>query len=117
MPKNFSRSKRVGDVIHRTLALAISREFKDPRIGMVTVMDVRITPDLKFARVYITILEEEKKNETLKILNEAAGFFRRYLASTLQLRTIPHVRFVFDGSLLRGVRIASLLDRVVRDRA
>ena len=63
MPKSFSRTDRVADLVHRNLAHLIQQEFKDPRIGMVTISSVQISADLKHAKVYVTVLEEAKKEE------------------------------------------------------
>lgn len=111
MPKNFKRTHRVSDVIHRTLANLITQDFKDPRIGMVTIAEVTLSPDLRHAKIYVTVLEENKIKETLKILNEASGYFRRELAHALKLRIVPVLTFIFDDSVLRGNRIAALLDK------
>ena len=110
MPKNFSRTDRVGDLVHRILARVIREVFKDPRIGMVTVAEVKVSPDLRHAKVYVTVLEPEKVEKTLLVLNEAAGFFRSQLANALDLRVIPKPVFIFDDSVIRGNRIASLID-------
>jgi len=114
MPKNFSRTQRIADLIHRIIAKLIREEFKDPRVGMVTVSEVTVSPDLKHAKIYVTVLEDPKTAQTLKILNEASGFFRSRLASDLQLRVIPKPHFIFDDSVVRGTRIASLLESCVR---
>jgi ribosome-binding factor A len=110
MPKNFSRTQRVADLIHRILARIIREEFKDPRVGMITLSDVEVTPDLKVAKVYVSVLEEAKVEETIKVLNDAAGFFRSQLASSISLRVIPKPRFIYDDSVVRGNRIDKLLN-------
>lgn len=110
MPKNFSRTHRMSDLIHRTLARIIREEFKDPRVGMITVSEVEVSADLKYAKVYITVLEEAKIEETLKVLNQASGFFRSHLARLLKCRVTPKPEFVFDDSVIRGIRITSILE-------
>jgi len=112
MPKNFSRSQRVADAVHQCLARVIRGEFKDPRVGMITVLNVEMTPDLKHAKIYVSVLEEEKVSETLKVLNNAAGFFRSQIANSIQLRVVPNPRFIFDDSVIRGSRIARILESV-----
>ena len=109
MPKNVDRMQRISDLIHRTIANLLREEFKDPRIGLVTVMSVDVSRDLSFAKVYVTVLEEEKVQETLKVLNGAAGFFRGHLAKTSHLRLVPKLKFIFDDSVQKGARIDSLL--------
>lgn len=106
---NVSRNKRVEDVIHKAIAGALSKDFKDPRIGMVTVLSVSLTKDLKSARIYVSVLEEEKVAETLAILNKGVGFFRSCLASSLRLRVVPRIQFFFDESIVRGSRMEALI--------
>lgn len=113
MTKDFSRTDRVADAVHRISARLIRQEIRDPRIGMVTVSSVEVSPDLKHAKVYVTVLEEAKALETLKVLNNAAGFFRSRIADELPLRTIPKPRFIFDHSTEIGARIESLLESCV----
>lgn len=112
MPKNFSRSQRVADAVHQCLARVIRSEFKDPRVGMITVLSVEMTPDLKHAKIYVSVLEDEKVSETIKVLNKAAGFFRAQIASNIQLRVVPNPRFIFDDSVIRENRIAQILESV-----
>lgn len=107
--KSFSRTSRVADVVHRILANCIREEFKDPRVGMITICEVSVTPDLRLAKVYISVLEQDKKDQTLKILNEASGFFRSQLADHLRVRVTPKPQFIYDDSVVRGNRIESLL--------
>lgn len=112
MPKSFSRSQRVADAVHQCLARVIRSEFKDPRVGMITVLNVEMTPDLKHAKIYVSVLEDEKVSETIKVLNKAAGFFRAQIANNIQLRVVPNPRFIFDDSVIRGNRIAQILESV-----
>jgi ribosome-binding factor A len=116
MPKSFSRTTRVAEVSQRIIARAIREEFKDPRVGLITISSVVISPDLRHAKVYVTILPEEKIEETLKILNAASGFFRSKLAEQLSLRVVPKPHFVYDDSVIRGNRIVALLDADLKDR-
>lgn len=106
------RMQRVGDLMHRSIAKLLREEFKDPRIGMVTINSVEVSRDLAHAKVYITVLQESKIKETIDILNEASGFFRGHLARSLNLRVVPKPRFIFDESVLRGSHMESLLASV-----
>ena len=108
--RSFSRSERVADVIHRTLANFIRDKFReDKRVGMVTISSVKVSPDLKHAKVFVTILEEAKTAESLLILNQAAGSFRLHLAKSLKLRVVPTVAFILDEAEARARRIYTLL--------
>ncbi len=116
MPKEFSRSQRIADQIQRDLAQLVQTGLKDPRIGMITINDVRVSRDMGYADVYITLLTAEEMNEnseevklTLEVLNKAAGFLRNELGRAIKIRTIPHLRFYFDKTVGEGRRMSSLI--------
>lgn len=116
MPKEFTRSHRIADQIQRDLAQLVQTGLKDPRIGMVTINDVRVSRDMGYADVYITLLTAEELNEdsediklTLEVLNKAAGFLRNELGRSLQIRMIPHLRFYFDKTVGEGRRMSDLI--------
>lgn len=109
--KTYDRIERISDLIHRTIATLLREEFKDPRVQWVTVASVEVSRDLSYAKVYVTVLEDTKVEETLKVLNKAAGFFRSHLARNLHLKLVPKVHFLFDDSTRRGIRITSLLEQ------
>ncbi|MFD2231391.1 30S ribosome-binding factor RbfA [Alkalimarinus sediminis] len=118
MPKEFSRTQRVADQIQRELAQLVQTGLKDPRIGMVTINDVRVSRDMGYADVYITVLAAEELNEhsdeiklTLEVLNKAAGFLRNELGRAIQIRMVPHLRFYFDKTVGEGRRMSSLIDQ------
>lgn len=113
MPKDFPRHQRVGDQIQRELADLIRTEIHDPRISpMVTVAEVRVAPDLSQAKVYITVLDD-KGEETVEVLNRAAGFLRGQLGRSLHLRSIPALRFIYDTTAETGERLSSLIDQAI----
>ena len=118
MPAEFSRTQRLGEQIKRDLALLIQRELKDPRIGMVTVNFVDLSKDLSYADVNVTALviddSDEKIIESLTILNEASTFLRMELGRALKVRKVPHLRFHYDDSLKRGVRINALIHQALQ---
>jgi ribosome-binding factor A len=115
MSQEFSRTRRIGELLQRELARLIQKELKDPRIKLVTVSHVDVTSDLKQAKVYVTFLREEKDiQEQLKILNKAAGFFQHGLSQRIELRVIPRLRFVYDDSIERGRHLSALIDEAVR---
>ena len=106
------RRQRLGDQLQVELAELIQREVKDPRVGFVTVTEVRMSPDLKHARVYVSIFEDGEggSEESLATLQRAEGFLRGRLGRRLRLRYVPALKFVIDDSLDRGARIEELLD-------
>lgn len=114
MAKEYSRTRRLGEQIQRELAELIQRDLKDPRIGIVTVSAVDVSRDLAHARVYITELGEvEHREETLQILNRAAGFLRRELGRRLNVRSVPDLKFLYDTSIERGAHLEALIAEAV----
>lgn len=120
MAREFKRTDRVGDQIQRDLAVLIQREIKDPRLGMVTISHAKVSKDLSYADVYITVLalgdqdEVEAIAASLKVLRNAAGFLRAQLARGIKLRVMPELRFHFDESIERGRRLHSLIEDAYR---
>lgn len=105
------RPQRVGDQIRAELADLIQHEVRDPRIGFVTVTEVRMSPDLHYARVYVSVLgDEEQQNESLAVLERARGFLRAQIGNRVELRVVPELRFVIDDTLDRSERIDELLE-------
>ena len=119
MPREFSRSIRVAEQLRRELAELIRTEVKDPRVGMVTVGDVEVSKDLAYAKVYFTVLGDEKAGrEAQQGLNRAAGFLRRQLSHIMRMRQVPELRFIFDETAIKGARLSALIDEAVkRDRS
>ena len=113
MRKNSIKNTRINGEVQRELSVII-RELKDPRIGIMTsVTGVEVTPDLKFCKVYISVLgDEEAKAETMAGLKSAAGFIRRELARTVNLRNTPELKFVMDQSIEYGMKMSKLIDEV-----
>lgn len=118
MPKDFPRSRRIGEQVQRELSDIIRLELKDPRVGMITVTDVEVTPDHAYARVYFTLLGDKSRvEETEAGLQHAAGFLRSQLARRLKLRMVPELHFKYDASVERGMRLSQLIDEAVADDA
>lgn len=114
MPKDHSRPRRVAEQIRRELAELLQLEVKDPRVGMVTLTDVEVTPDYAHAKVYFTLLDQvHTLDETLVGLNRAAGYLRSQLAHRMRLRVTPQLHFVFDGSVARGVHLSQLIEEAI----
>ncbi len=114
MPKDQSRPRRVAEQIQRELAELIQLEVKDPRVGMVTLTDVEVTPDYSHAKIYFTLLSQgHSLDETQAGLNRAAGYLRSQLAHRMRLRIMPQLHFVFDSSVERGVQLSHLIEEAV----
>jgi ribosome-binding factor A len=117
MPKEFSRTRRVGDQIQRELAQLIREEIKDPRVGMVTINAVDVSRDLGHAKVYVTTLDEQNAESSVEALNHAASFLRGELGRRMFIRTVPQLHFQYDESIERGARMSSLIeDAIASDR-
>jgi ribosome-binding factor A len=114
-PKPFSRTERMGATIHREIARLLREEYNDPRLGMVTVLDVVLTKDLSYAQVFVSVLDENQAKQSVALLNKTAGFFRSQLARLLKSRVTPQVQFVYDDAHLRGNRINDILKGVIDD--
>ena len=111
MPREYGRNKRVADLVQRELAEIIPREETDTGVILVTISHVDVSPDLSFAKIYITCLDTAKsRTEVVDILNEFAGVFRRQLAKRLKLRIVPRIKFLYDESIERGARMEALID-------
>lgn len=116
MAKDHSRSRRIAEQIKREMAELLQLELKDPRVGMLTLTDVEITPDYAHAKIYFTLLNQgHSLEETMAGLNRAAGFLRSQLAHRLSLRVVPQLHFVFDSSVAHGVELSHLIDEAVRE--
>jgi ribosome-binding factor A len=116
MPKEYSRSQRVVEQIHRELAEMIRLEVKDPRVGFITLTEVEITPDYAHAKVYFTSMTgADAVPEILQGLRRASGFLRRELGRRIRIHTIPELHFHYDRSVEEGTRLSRLIDDVVRE--
>ncbi|MDE2287735.1 MAG: 30S ribosome-binding factor RbfA [Burkholderiales bacterium] len=119
MPKKRStpdRNLRIADQIQRDLSAIIMREIKDPRIGMVTIQSVALTPDYAHAKIYFTTLTGDPE-KTRVALNEAAGFLRSLLFKMLHIHTVPTLHFVHDKSIEQAIEMSRLIDVANADRA
>ena len=117
MPRETSRGRKVADLIPRELALLIQREVKDPRIGMVTINEAKVSRDLSFSDVYFTVLPSDESEAVEEVLNEASGFLRSQLAKVLNTRTTPKLRFHYDNTIENGARLSKAIDDALADDA
>lgn len=107
------RTERMASLIRTELGVLVLRKLKDPGLGFVTVTGVDLTPDLKQAHVYYSVMGEEKqKGQTQKALERAAGFLQHEIADALKLRYTPKLMFHFDESLEEGQRIERILQEL-----
>ena len=116
--KSFSRTSRIADQMQRDLAQVIRTELKDPRVSLITIQSVDVTPDYAHAKIFFTQLGEAKNAKACTdALNHAAGFLRHHLAERLGLRTMPVLHFVYDESVERGIHLSQLIDSAIRSES
>lgn len=106
------RPQKVADLIQRELSDILRRELRDPRVGMVTLTAVDVSPDFSHARVLYTCLDRTHAEEAARGLLRAAGFLRSQLARRIKLYVTPQLRFEYDESIERGDRLHRLIDSV-----
>ena len=118
MPRDYPRSRRIAEQVQRELSEIIRMEMKDPRVGMITLTDVEVTPDAAYAKVFFTLLGDVAQiEETTAGLNHASGFLRSELAHRMKLRIVPQLVFKYDASVERGARLSQLIDTAVAEDA
>lgn len=111
------RSERVADLIKMEIADILIKKIKDPRVGFVTVTGVDVTDDLRYAKIYISVMEDEgTRKKTLAGLNSASSFIRSELGRRLVMRRIPELAFKIDNSLEQAAHIFEVLDKIKRDK-
>lgn len=111
-----NRSFKVSDQIQRDLSELIARELKDPRVGMVTLQGVEVTPDYAHAKVFFSVLTGDP-DQTLEGLSQAAGFLRAGLFKRLHIHTVPTLHFVYDRTTERASDMNALIAKAVSSRA
>ncbi len=112
------RTDRLNEVFKREISKLLEREVNDPRLSnFISVTRVETSPDLRNAKVFVSVLgEESSKLEVIEGFNTAANFLRRKLSSCLRLRVIPHLSFYYDDSIEQGAKVLKVLDQVSIDR-
>ncbi|QBG34955.1 30S ribosome-binding factor RbfA [Litorilituus sediminis] len=115
MAREYARTDRVAQQIQKEIAVILMREVKDPRLSMTTVSAVEVTRDLAYAKVFVTFFDDDQSKiaSSIEVLTEAEGYIRSLLAKRLRARIMPHLRFVYDKSMVEGVRMSNLVDRAV----
>jgi ribosome-binding factor A len=110
------RPERVAHELKVEIGDIIARQLHDPRVGFATITDARVSPDLRHARIYVSVFgTPQQQQETIAALNHAAGFIRRALGSRLRLRRSPELTFTFDQSVEYGDRMARLIEEVNKE--
>jgi ribosome-binding factor A len=109
------RMRRIDEAVRAVLSEAIAKGLKDPRVGFVTVTSVKTSPDLRYARVYVSVLGDEPvREDSLEGLRSAHGYLQGEIARQLTLKRTPALTFEYDKSIDHGMRISELLDKTAR---
>jgi len=113
------RMERINELIRDEISDLIRREMRDPRlIGLISVTDVETSPDLRYAKVYVSVLASDKeRDDAIRALKKASGFLRKELGGRLNLRRTPQLNFCLDVSLERGARIMELIRQIESESA
>ena len=114
--KPFQRTDRLNDQILKILAEVVEHEIQDPRVGFVTITGVEVSGDLSVARVFMTVGEDDDVEESLEGLRAGSGYLRKRLGEELSIRVIPELRFQYDESLDRGLRMEALFRQIAEER-
>lgn len=113
MPFDYARTDRISEQVKRVLAQLIRDKVKDPRIGMISILDVEVSKDLKMAKVYFDTFQTDKIEDSTVGLNRAAGFLRRELGKELNLRSTPSLQFIYDDTEVKANDLSALIDKAV----
>ena len=117
MPKNENRLNRINEELKKEITQIISYELKNPEAtGMMTVTKAKITPDLKYAKIYISVLNAKNTDKTIEALQASSGFIRSQIAKRINLRVTPELVFEKDDSLEYGARIDSILENLKKEK-
>ena len=113
MNKNTNRLGRVNEELKKELSQIINYELKNPDVtGMISVTKVKVTPDLKYAKVYVSVLNSKNLKKTLQGLKDSSGFMRSRIAKTVNLRITPELVFEYDDSIVYGEKIDAILKEI-----
>lgn len=117
MNKNSNRLGRIDEELKKEISSIITYDLKNPNItGMISVTKAKITPDLKYAKVYVSILNSKNVKETLAGLKKSSGFVRTEVAKRINLRITPEIIFILDDSMEYGERIDKILKEILPER-
>ena len=117
MNKNSNRLGRIDEELKKEISNVISYDLKNPNItGLISVTKAKITPDLKYAQIYVSILNSKNTKETLAALKKSSGFVRTEVAKRINLRITPEIIFVLDDSIEYGERIDKILKEILPEK-
>lgn len=106
---------RIASNFVKEISYILANEVKDPDVKFVTVTDCKVTNDLSYAKVYVTVFDQNKIKDTLKALNNAKGFIRNELMDRVDVRHVPELEFVYDESIEYGKKIEDIIEKIHED--
>ena len=106
-----NKQERIAAIIRKNIAEIIQFQIRDPKLGFVSIPEVRVSKDFSYATVYVSFINDEEVVPSLEVLNKAKGFIRSELAQKLDIRRVPEIRFVVDEGYKREARITELLNK------
>ena len=113
----MDKIKKLAIDIQREISFIINTKIKDPRIGFITVTDARLSPDGKYFDIYVSIMDKDDQLEKrLDALKKCSGFIKKNLNRRMKLRNIPELKFIYDGSVKRGLKISEILKEIDTDK-
>ncbi|MFK5986683.1 MAG: 30S ribosome-binding factor RbfA [Pseudomonadota bacterium] len=121
---DYNRTRRIGELIQREIAMLLQREIKDPRVKNLSITAVKVNRDLSVAKVYYSFLDLDASNgkdvnhatllkDSQQGLDKASGFIRHMLGQKIQLRVVPKLNFCYDESIIHGANMSRLIDEVI----
>ena len=110
MPKEYSRSERMASQIQRELASLVRSELKDPGLSAPSILEVQVSKDLAYARVFFSVLNPQDAEDCLAALTRASGFLQREIGKSLKARVTPKLTFIYDDTDIRGRQLSDLID-------
>ena len=109
----MNKARKLEIDLQREISFIVNSKLKDPRIGFVTVTDVKLSPDYHYLDIFVSIMGEERvKNDSMEGLNQCEGFIKKNLKERFRLRTIPEIKFIHDKSIDQGLKITSILENL-----
>ena len=109
----MNKIKKLAIDIQREISFIINSKIKDPRIGFTTVTDARLSADGKYLDIYVTIMEKDDQTQKrLDALKKCSGFIKKSLTQRMRLRNVPELKFIYDGSIDRGLKISEILKEI-----
>lgn len=110
------RSHRLAQELKHEISAIVAQEVRDPRVGLLTVTEVEVSPDLRYARIFVSVLgSPEEKKQTLDALAGASAYIRRQIGARIRLRHIPELTFAYDESVEQGDRMMRLIDEIKKE--